>query len=326
MYLSWAEETNRDLLEAAQDFHHFINRLRTEPGKSGTRNAGQPRTDSTVACTLAAIRSFYAWAVPAGHVGARAIALLWSVDPGSGRRAPPTQHPISRTRNFSDPTHLSFSEVVALIESMNSARDRLLVTCAAVLGLRLGQLLGLRRGDVHLVEDASQDGLLDPSNDAQPVYCRISGPHVHVVRRGDNPNRALSKAHHSYAVPVPFEVLPAFDAYYAERHEKCQSPGNDMLFVNLASSYAGRAMSPRRLQEIMSAASRRAGLGRVHPHLLRHTMATTARELEVELDVLQALLGHTSPASTAQYAHVSNARKAEAADRLALFMRNLQQE
>ena len=45
-----------------------------------------------------------------------------------------------------------------------------------------------------------------------------------------------------------------------------------------------------------------------YPHLLRHTFATHAINAGISIEVVQMLLGHESPATTAIYAKVSNAK------------------
>ena len=51
----------------------------------------------------------------------------------------------------------------------------------ALAGLRIGRALGLRRRYLHLMENS------------RAVGCSVAGPHLHVVRREDNENLALSK-------------------------------------------------------------------------------------------------------------------------------------
>jgi integrase/recombinase XerD len=80
-------------------------------------------------------------------------------------------------------------EVLALLKSCRSARDRFVVLAMSRAGLRRGEVCGLRREDMHFVTDASGLG------------CAISGPHLHVRRRA-NVNGAWAKPRRSRAVPV----------------------------------------------------------------------------------------------------------------------------
>ena len=82
------------------------------------------------------------------------------------------------------------SDVVAVLGACGSARDRLIVLLMVRAGLRRGEVLGLRRSDVHLLADSRQLG------------CGIVRPHLHVVRREDNPNGAIAKSRRQRAVPL----------------------------------------------------------------------------------------------------------------------------
>src|SRR5207247_5805 len=72
-------------------------------------------------------------------------------------------------------------------------------------GLRRGEALGLRRGDVHLLTDSRELG------------CEVARAHLHVVRRDGNPNGAVAKSRRERAVPLDFLVVQAFDSYEFER-------------------------------------------------------------------------------------------------------------
>ena len=72
-------------------------------------------------------------------------------------------------------------------------------------GLRRGEVLGLRRGDVHLLADSGA------------LSCPVARAHLHVVRRQDNPNRAVAKSRRQRAVPLGFLTVQAFDSYEFER-------------------------------------------------------------------------------------------------------------
>lgn len=68
-------------------------------------------------------------------------------------------------------------------------RDKFLIQLLSQTGMRIGEALGLRRQDMHLLPDSRVLG------------CRHEGPHVH-VRRRVNANGAFAKARQPRAIPV----------------------------------------------------------------------------------------------------------------------------
>ncbi len=79
---------------------------------------------------------------------------------------------------------------------------------------------------------------------------------------------------------------------------------------------AGGRLSKKQIARIVHDAARRLGLEKVHPHLLRHTMASLLRKRGVDLDVIRDRLGHESIATTERYIHGVPRGQAEAAKKL----------
>lgn len=64
--------------------------------------------------------------------------------------------------------------------------------------------------------------------------------------------------------------------------------------------------------------TRKAGLGDLHLHTLRHTFAVQFVEKGGNLRVLQELMGHTDYSTTEIYAHVADSHLKQEADRVKL--------
>lgn len=70
----------------------------------------------------------------------------------------------------------------------------------------------------------------------------------------------------------------------------------------------GRPLTRARLQVIVRHYAAKAGLGHVHPHMLRHSFATHLLAGGADLRVVQELLGHADIATTEIYTHVDRSQ------------------
>ncbi len=68
----------------------------------------------------------------------------------------------------------------------------------------------------------------------------------------------------------------------------------------------GNPFDRRTIHRYVVAAAKRAGVGHVHPHQLRHTLATQAINRGMSLEAIAALLGHRSMRMTLTYARISD--------------------
>lgn len=198
---------------------------------------------------------------------------------------------------------LTDEQIEAMIRLARTARDRFLVAVLAVTGMRIGEALGLRREDLHLLPDSRALG------------CGVEGPHVHVRRRRDNTNGALAKARMPRTIPVTAEIAEFYGDYQYERDGVAEAAACDMVFVNVLHAPLGAAMTYGNAKGIFDKLALRAGFV-AYPHLLRHSAATRWLRSGVGRDVVQELMGHVSPASLAPYSHPTDADKRDAVERV----------
>ena len=184
-------------------------------------------------------------------------------------------------------------------------RDRFLLVLLWFSGLRIGEALGLRRSDLHLMASATELG------------CRAAGAHLHVVprenvngARGEGPARAGGPAGALRRCPTTTSTWMSASA--AVPAAEC-----DFVFVNLFAEPLGAPMRYGRVAQLFRSLSRASGAwrGAVTPHMLRHA-AGSALTAAGGLDVAQAMLGHASITSTQIYVHAerrASARRGRAA-------------
>ncbi len=68
----------------------------------------------------------------------------------------------------------------------------------------------------------------------------------------------------------------------------------------------GRPIPPTRVDKAVAKTAAAAGLGHVHPHQLRHTLATQAVNRGMSLEAIAALLGHRDLSMTMVYARIAD--------------------
>jgi integrase/recombinase XerD len=169
------------------------------------------------------------------------------------------------------PRSLDRDEVIALVESLHSFRDRAIAGLMVFCGLRAGEVLALQVKDVD-----------------------IGGRWLRVWGKGAKERR----------VPLDVDVAGMIQTYLLAERPETTSPA---LFVVAKGPHRGQLLSPAGLRTIFRYHRMKAGVPAGHPHALRHTFGTALAEAGVDLAVMQALLGHAHIDTTARYIHLAPA-------------------
>jgi integrase/recombinase XerD len=324
LFLRWCTHTGRTWQAGAEHLGLFMTWLTyAGPSASGVEAGssvvlagpgGVPaRGPRRVNGVLTAVRAMVVHAVAEGDADGHLVSLLYELAddrdlPEAARDSDGRMSWRMRARHrVHEPERpvdrASDEEIVALLHACRSARDRLIVLLMARAGLRRGEVCGLRRSDVHLLTDSRALG------------CEVARTHLHVLRREDNPNGAWAKSRRQRSVPLDFLTVQAFDTYALERARVPRSADGDFVLVNLFREPIGAPMRPDAIGELLTAASRRAGLPvPVRPHQLRHAFGSNAADAGCGIDVVADLLGHASVSSSQVYLHPDPGRLRAAVD------------
>jgi integrase/recombinase XerD len=295
-FLGWCEAEGVDwrsisLTELAR-FKHWVE---VSPLRNGGHRAG-----STVNAILTVICELLRFCARTGviepAVAERLSEPRWlgftppGFDAGeSGRLRMVRARSLKARAETSFPEALSAEQFGVVLAHCRRCRERLVVVLLHDTGLRIGEALGLRREDMHLLPDSRTLG------------CAVVGAHLH-VRHRVNPNGALAKSRFPRMVPASDDVLAAYGDYQAERADILGGDESDMVFVNLYHQPLGAAMRYRATKDFFDRLARECRFA-LRPHMLRHSAATNWVRAGVPLDVVQKLLGHATLASTTVYLH-----------------------
>jgi integrase/recombinase XerD len=201
---------------------------------------------------------------------AREAGLTTNGDPTALTRAARAVRPL--------PVVLSTAQIERLLEAPADpgplgARDRAMIQVVYSAGLRVSELVNLRRASVDLVE-----GL---------AHVRGKGSKDRVVPLGDRAVGAIAM--------YVLEIRPLHDP--------------DLAAPELFVTHDGHAMTRQNFWERLRRHARAAGIpGKVSPHVLRHSFATHLLEHGADLRAVQAMLGHADISTTEIYTHVARAR------------------
>ena len=164
------------------------------------------------------------------------------------------------------PDILSGSEVLALLETIESIKHRAIVTTAYGAGMRVSEACTLQIADID-----SKRNLI----------------HIRKAKRGKDRYVMLSE-----------RLLLCLREYY-----RAERPNGTYLFPG---QHPHKPICPKGVQEAVREAAEVCEISKkVTPHSLRHAFATHLLETGTDIRTIQALLGHASIRTTTMYTQVS---------------------
>jgi len=170
------------------------------------------------------------------------------------------------------PKALSIEELEMMRETCRTTRERAMIEVFYATGCRLSEIQQLNRADIDWQNKSAK-----------------------VIGKG-------SKEREVFLSPKAI--------YYLKKYLKERKDAYPALFITQRQPV--RRLSRRGFQREIKLIAGRAGIQkRVHPHTMRHTMATLTLNNGADLVAVQELLGHVNPGTTQIYAQLSNERKRE---------------
>jgi integrase/recombinase XerD len=181
------------------------------------------------------------------------------------------------------PSSLTHEEIKKILNVVENLMDKLIIKLLLTTGLRSAEVLNIQRENIIIQRDNQLFNIdyIDKITENDIAYIKV-----------------LGKGNKERIVPISGAILEEFFEYV---NKYKVNPVFPISYHNLW----------RRIINI----GKKAGIV-LHPHKLRHTAATLALQSGAELRVIQELLGHASPLTTARYAKVNQKQLIEATNKL----------
>ena len=116
----------------------------------------------------------------------------------------------------------------------------------------------------------------------------------------------IGKLHNDRVIPLHAQLVELLD-----QHQRNRDDDLDRLIT-----WNGGSLNRHQVTRMLNRVSKAAGIGHVHPHQLRHTLATQAVNRGMSLEAIAAMLGHKTLRMTLVYARIADKTVADAYDRV----------
>jgi site-specific recombinase XerD len=123
----------------------------------------------------------------------------------------------------------------------------------------------------------------------------------------------VGKGHKFRRIPLKTETLLSIQDYLKANGNGVNP--NHAVFYTLGKHgpYEGKPLTPKAVDCLIKSLAEKALIRkRIHPHVIRHTFATTLLGKGNDLRTVQALMGHSHIRTTEAYLHSTDDRKVEA--------------
>lgn len=180
---------------------------------------------------------------------------------------------LPRTTTAKDLSHLfehlqRLTRLGSLTSRRVAVRDLAIIELLFTTGIRVGELCSLRKENV----------------DMEAGYLRVFG-----------------KGARERIVPIFQGKTGKALREYAQEFELSQGVQSNHYFINRS----GRPITTQSVRNLLKKRCEEAGIQKITPHVLRHTVATLMLEEGTDIRFIQRLLGHGSIATTVIYASVA---------------------
>ena len=189
---------------------------------------------------------------------------------------------------------LNLRQIENLIAAARNPRDRAFVSTLARTGIRIGEATQLNVSDIDFQRGTLTIVHLKEKSKLKCPHCGgiLGKRHIFCPGCGNKVSEAIREKveqRRQRMIPVDCDTLRLVDEYLKWRRKF---------------PYRGPLIFPftrQRGWQLVERIGRRAGIAGLHPHSLRHLLATTWVAKGLDVKKLQVLLGHASIASTMEY-------------------------
>ena len=134
--------------------------------------------------------------------------------------------------------------------------------------------------------------------------CALTADAVNQIKSRHWLRVPLGKLHNDRYVPLHPQLVELLDEHHTSRDDDI-----DRLIL-----WRSGPLNRHQITRILNRIAKTAGIGHVHPHQLRHTLATQAINRGMSLEAIAAMLGHKTLRMTLVYARVADQTVADAYD------------